>query len=75
MDELVGEHATAGEALVAVVVVARGDADPGPDVVGELLTFKESLEKLDREMIQEAARTYFNMENTIQVTLLPEEKK
>ncbi|MFA9453354.1 MAG: M16 family metallopeptidase [Candidatus Aminicenantaceae bacterium] len=56
--------------LSQLVFRYRSDEDPGG-----LLTFKESLEKLDREMIQEAARTYFNTENTIQVTLLPEEKK
>ena len=46
----------------------------GDDPSG-LLDFEESLEKLDRDAIQEAARAYFNTENYIQVTLLPEEKK
>ena len=46
----------------------------GEDPAG-LLTFRESLDRLDREMIQAAARTYFDTDNYVQVTLLPEEKK
>jgi zinc protease len=46
----------------------------GEDPAG-LLKLNEHVEKLTAEMIQEAARTYFNTENYVQVTLLPEEKK
>jgi zinc protease len=56
--------------LSQLVFRYRSGEDPGG-----LLTFKESLEKLDREVIREAARTYFNTENYVQVTLLPEKKK
>jgi len=56
--------------LSQLVFRYRSGEDPGG-----LLTFKESLEKLGREVIREAARTYFNTDNYVQVTLLPEEKK
>ncbi len=45
------------------------------DDPGGLLDFQESLEKLDRATVQEAARAYFNTDNYVQVTLLPEEEK
>jgi zinc protease len=56
--------------LSQLVFRYRSGEDPG-----DLLTFPDSLAKLDRGVIQEAARTYFNTENYVQVTLLPEEKK
>lgn len=42
---------------------------------GDLLIFQDSLDKLTKEAIQEAAKKYFNIENFVQVTLLPEKQK
>ncbi len=42
---------------------------------GDLLRFQDSLDKLNVESIQEAAKKYFNTENFVQVTLLPEKQK
>lgn len=46
----------------------------GEDPTG-ILKLNENIEKLTAERIQEAARSYFNTDNYVQVTLLPEEKK
>ncbi len=47
----------------------RLDEDPG-----ELLRFTDSLKLLTKDVVREAARTYFNMGRYVQVTLYPEKK-
>jgi zinc protease len=42
---------------------------------GDLLIFQDSLDRLSKEAIQEAAKKYFDIENFVQVTLLPEKQK
>ena len=44
------------------------EADPGASVK----TFESSVEALTVGLIQEAARRYFDMENYVRVTLMPE---
>lgn len=45
------------------------------DDLGSLFNYEKSLENLAAEKIQEAAKTYFNLGNYVQVTLFPEKKK
>ncbi len=42
---------------------------------GDLLRYKDSLDKLSKETIKEAAKKYFDVENFVQLTLLPEKQK
>jgi zinc protease len=43
--------------------------------LGSLFNYEKTLEDLTAGIIQEAAKTYLNRENYVQVTLLPEKKK
>jgi len=52
--------------LAQLVYKYRQGSDPN-----ELLLWEEPLKLLSPEVIQEAARQYFNMENYVQVTLFP----
>jgi len=45
------------------------------DDLDSLFNYEKTLEDLTAEKIQEAAKTYLNMENYVQVTLFPEKKK
>ncbi len=45
----------------------------GEDLM-ELLTFPDSLDLLTKDVVRDAARTYFDTENYVQVTLYPEKR-
>ncbi len=47
----------------------------GGEDLGSLFNYEKTLDELTAEMIQEAAKTYLNMENYVQVTLYPEKKE
>jgi zinc protease len=54
--------------LAQLVSTYRDDGDPS-----EILDYLETLDTITQESVREAANTYFDLDNYVQVVLLPEE--